>query len=89
MDGYYSLQSMITYGFPIDFIRSNVNVSFSTNYANVPSIFNGVKNRTKELNLIPKIVVGSNISHNLDFTLSYSATLNNIFSSLENSSSSN
>ena len=29
MDGYYSLQSMLTYGFPVDLIRSNVNVSYS------------------------------------------------------------
>lgn len=82
MDGYYSLQSMLTYGFPIDFIRSNINLSLSANYANVPTIFDGIESKTRELNLIPKIIIGSNISNNLDFTASYSAGINKMFSSL-------
>lgn len=88
LDGYYSLQSMLTYGFPVDFIRSNVNFSLSVNYANVPTIFDGVESRTRELNLIPKIIIGSNISKNLDFTASYSAGINKIFSSLDAASQS-
>lgn len=83
LDGYYSLQSMLTYGFPVDFIRSNINFSLSANYANVPTVFDGVESRTRELNLIPKIIIGSNISKNLDFTASYSAGINKMFSSLE------
>lgn len=82
MDGYYSLQAMLTYGFPIDFIRSNINLSLSANYANVPTIFDGIESKTRELNLIPKIIIGSNISNNLDFTASYSAGINKMFSSL-------
>ena len=70
LDGYYSLQSMVTYGFPVDFLRSNINFSLSANYANVPTIFDGVESRTRELNLIPKLIIGSNISKNLDFTAS-------------------
>lgn len=81
LDGYYSLQSMLTYGFPVDWIRSNINISFAANYANVPTLLNGVQSSTRELNLIPKVIIGSNISHNLDFTLSYSATINRLFNS--------
>ncbi len=88
MDGYYSLQSMLTYGFPVDFIRSNVNISLSANYANVPTIFDGIESKTRELNLIPKVIVGSNISKNLDFTASYSAGINKMFSSLNTASGS-
>lgn len=88
MDGYYSLQSMLTYGFPVDLIRSNVNVSLAANYANVPTIFDGVKSYTRELNLIPKLIVGSNISEKLDFTASYSAGINKMFSSLNTTSGS-
>lgn len=83
LNGYYSLQSMLTYGFPVDFIRSNINLSLSANFANVPTIFDGVESRTRELNLIPKIIIGSNISKNLDFTASYSASINKMFSSLD------
>lgn len=81
LDGYRSFQSMLTYGFPADFIRSNINLSLSANYANVPTIFDGVKSQTRELNLIPKIIIGSNISKNLDFTASYAAGINKMFSS--------
>lgn len=83
LDGYYSLQSMVTYGFPVDFLRSNINFSLSANYANVSTIFDGVESRTRELNLIPKLIIGSNISKNLDFTASYSAGINKMFSSLD------
>lgn len=31
---------------------------------------------------MPKVIIGSNISQNLDFTLSYSATINKMFNSL-------
>lgn len=87
MSGYYSLQGLLTYGFPVDFLKSNVNLSVSANYANVPNIFEGVKNNTRELNLIPKIVIGSNISERVDFTLSYSAGMNYAKSDLEGSES--
>lgn len=83
LDGYYSFQSLLTYGFPVDFIRSNINLSLSANYANVPTVFDGVESQTRELNLIPKIIIGSNISKNLDFTASYSAGINKMFSSLD------
>ena len=89
MDGYYSLQSMLTYGFPVDWLRSNVNLSLSANYAHVPTIFNGVTNYTHELTLVPKLVIGSNISEKLDFTMSYSSGINRAFSSLADTHSSN
>lgn len=86
LDGYTSLQSMITYGFPADFIRSNINLSVSANYASIPTIFDGVTSKTKELNIIPKIIIGSNISESLDFTVSYSASFNSAYGSADTSS---
>lgn len=81
--GYYSFQSLITYGFPVDFIRSNLNFSIATNTASVPVIFDGVKSSTNEVNIIPKVVIGSNISTKLDFTLSYSSGINLAYSSAD------
>lgn len=83
LDGYYSLQSMVTYGFPLDFLRSNLNLSLSANYAHTPSIFNGARTNTTSLSLVPKAVLGSNISERVDFTLSYSAGWNRAFSSVD------
>lgn len=89
LDGYYSLQAMLTYGFPLDLIRSNVNLSLAGNYASVPTIFNGVKSNTRELTFVPKVVIGSNISDKLDFTLSYSASINKALSSVTDINTSN
>jgi hypothetical protein len=89
LDGYYSLQAMLTYGFPLDLIRSNVNLSLAGNYASVPTIFNGVKSNTRELTFVPKVVIGSNISDKLDFTLSYSASTNKALSSVADLNTSN
>lgn len=89
LDGYYSLQAMLTYGFPLDLIRSNVNLSLAGNYASVPTIFNGVKSSTRELTFVPKVVIGSNISDKLDFTLSYSASINEALSSVADMNTSN
>lgn len=89
LDGYYSLQAMLTYGFPLDLIRSNVNLSLAGNYANVPTIFNGVKSNTRELTFVPKVVIGSNISDKLDFTLSYSASINKALCSVADLNTSN
>lgn len=89
LDGYYSLQAMLTYGFPLDLIRSNVNLSLAGNYASVPTIFNGVKSNTRELTFVPKVVIGSNISDKLDFTLSYSASINKALSSVADLNTSN
>ena len=89
LDGYYSLQAMLTYGFPLDLIRSNVNLSLAGNYASVPTIFNGVKSNTRELTFVPKVVIGSNISDKLDFTLSDSASINKALSSVADLNTSN
>lgn len=89
LDGYYSLQAMLTYGFPLDLIRSNVNLSLAGNYASVPTIFNGVKSNTRELTFVPKVVIGSNISDKLDFTQSYSASINKALSSVADLNTSN
>ncbi len=89
MDGYYSLQGMLTYGFPVDLLRSNLNFSFAANYTNTPTIFDGVSSFTRDIKLTPKVVIGSNISEKLDFTLTYSAAMNYALSTETDSSDGN
>ncbi|MFI3327959.1 MAG: outer membrane beta-barrel protein [Rikenellaceae bacterium] len=89
MDGYYSLQGMLTYGFPIDFLRSNVNMSMTANYTNTPTIFDEVSSFTRDISLTPKVIIGSNISEKLDFTVTYSAGMNYALSSDSDSSDGN
>lgn len=88
LNGYYSAQAMFTYGLPVDFIRSNLNVSLSANYANVPTIFNSIESYTREFVFVPKVVIGSNISENIDFTATYSASMNKTLSTSADSNDS-
>ena len=86
MSGYYSLQGMLTYGMPVDFLRSNLNLSGAVNYSNIPNIYDGIKNTTRELTFVPKLILSSNISEDLDFTVSYSAGINNAYNTLSDAS---
>ncbi|MFR9566130.1 MAG: outer membrane beta-barrel protein, partial [Rikenellaceae bacterium] len=88
LDGYYSAQAMLTYGFPVGFMKSNINLSASANYSNTPYLYNDEEYTTRDLTLTPKVVIGSNISDKLDFTMSYSAAVNKALNSDEDSTSS-
>ncbi len=76
LSGSWNLNSMITFGFPVDFIKSNLNISSNFGYNQIPSLYNGVKQMTKNYTIMPQAILGSNISDKLDFTLSYSAGYN-------------
>ncbi|MFI3259710.1 MAG: outer membrane beta-barrel protein [Rikenellaceae bacterium] len=85
LDGRYTAQTMVTYGFPVDFIRSNINVSATANISNTPTLYNGEKSETRDLTIVPKVVIGSNISKKFDFTLTYSSSISQALSSAANS----
>ncbi|MFI3304743.1 MAG: outer membrane beta-barrel protein [Rikenellaceae bacterium] len=84
LDGRYTTQAMLTYGFPFDPLRSNINVSLTTSYSNTPTLFNNVLSDTKDLTLAPKVVIGSNISEKCDFTVTYSTAWNQALNDAEN-----
>ncbi|MFH1050697.1 MAG: TonB-dependent receptor [bacterium] len=79
LDNYYNLRSFIAYGFPVNFISSNMNLNVSFMYTKTPGIYNeqteipGVYNE-KQNNSFTKTlslggVITSNISEKFDFTL--------------------
>lgn len=70
-DGYWSLRSFSTYGFPIDPIKTNVNLSGGVSYTQTPGSINDELNIAHAFTSTAGCVLGSNIGPNLDFTLSY------------------
>jgi hypothetical protein len=76
LNGYRSMRSLLAYSFPLTMIQSNINLSGGFNYTRSPGTISGQPNIASTYNLIPGIVVSSNISENLDFSLSYMATKN-------------
>jgi hypothetical protein len=76
LNGYRNVTTFCTYGFPFDLIRTNVNLNLGFNYTRTPGLVNSVPNASNLYAYSPGIVLGSNISENVDFTLSYTANYN-------------
>lgn len=75
-DGYFSLSGLLAYGFPVDLISSNMNLSTMVQYAKVPGFWDEEKafNRTWSWN--SSATVASNISEDVDFILDFNCKYN-------------
>ncbi|MBL7700036.1 MAG: outer membrane beta-barrel protein [Chitinophagaceae bacterium] len=89
LDGYWNLRSFLTLGMPLKFIRSNLNFNAGYSYSNIPGIVNGVSNVSAAQTYNTGAVLASNISENVDFTLSYSANFNRVRNSIQPSLNNN
>ncbi len=82
LDGMWSVNSNFSYGMPVNLFSSNFNVTGGISYSETPSMLSvdGVTwyDNTK-LGMTYRVgaTLGSNISENVDFTLSYNGTLSN------------
>ena len=83
LDGNYSLRSFITYGRPVSWIKSNVNFNLFGSYSRTPSLINDELNYSYAPSLGLGVVVASNISENIDFTISSQTNINWIENSLQ------
>ncbi|MDN5213787.1 TonB-dependent receptor [Fulvivirgaceae bacterium BMA12] len=83
LDGYWNLRSFISFGMPNKLLKSNINLNTGITYTRTPGLINQLENVSKTLNLRQGVVIGSNISQNVDFTLSYTANYNLVNNSLQ------
>ncbi len=77
LDGYRSFRSFLTYGMPVKFIKSNINVNAGFNYSRLPGLANNVSTVTNNYIFNTGLVVASNINEYVDFNVSYNASFNN------------
>ena len=101
LDGYWQLRTHLSYGLPIGFLKSNFNVMAGVIYTKTPSMLGGAvdaatgmisggeRNDTKNMGYDFRAVLGSNISENVDFTLSWNGTYNEATNSLNTDKSKN
>lgn len=68
--GYWDARSFITYGIPLKIIKSNLNFDFSANYSNTPGLINDRNNTSKNTTFRGGVVLSSNVSEKVDFTIS-------------------
>ncbi|MCU7497416.1 MAG: outer membrane beta-barrel protein [Ignavibacteria bacterium] len=89
MDGYVNFRMFSTYGLPVYFLKSNLNLSLSATYSRTPGIINGIKSFSNSTVLGPGLVLASNVGENLDFTVSTRSSINFVKSTLKESSDNN
>ncbi len=94
LDGQWSLRTMLQYGFPISFLKSNFNIMAGVNYSKSPSmvggrydaatgmILDGARNDSENMGYSLRAVLGSNISEKVDFTFSWGGNYNEATNSL-------
>jgi hypothetical protein len=75
-NGYWNLRSFLTYGLPVNIIMANVNLNTGFTYSRTPGIIDGLVNLANTYVVSAGVVVGSNISEDVDFTLSYGGNYN-------------
>ncbi len=87
---YYSNTKLfLTYGMPADFIKSNVNVNGGINYTHTPGLINTVSGYSNNYAPSAGIVISSNVSEKLDFTLAYTGNYNFVRNTLQGAQNNN
>ena len=95
LDGYWNLRTHINFGLPLSFMKCNLNVGAGVNYSIIPSaIYSSegnvvqnildhkfTKNLAKNIGYDASLTLGSNISENIDFTISWRGTYNQAWNS--------
>lgn len=83
LDGNYSARSFLTYAQPLKLLKTNLNLNAGVNYNRIPAIINSLNNFANNYTLNGGFVAGSNISENIDFTLSTNGAYNIVRNTLQ------
>jgi hypothetical protein len=82
LENAYNVRGFVTLGIPFKPLKSNFNLNTNLGYMASPGLINNQVNYSNNTSISQGIVVGSNISENVDFTLSYTFNFNNVENSL-------
>lgn len=89
LDGNWSVRTFANYGSPIKAIKTNVNINSGLNYSRMPGLINQQLNVSDNYALSQGIVLSSNVSTKLDFTLAFNGNYNIVRNSLQPTLNSN
>ena len=98
LDGYYSLRTHVSLGVPLSFMKCNLNIMGGVSYNRIPSaiyitpesgnVLQNIIDHKYQTNLAnnigydARVTLGSNISENLDFTVSWNGTYNQAWNTI-------
>ncbi len=69
LDGYWNVRGFVTFGRPLRLLKSNLNFNISADFTRQPGEVNGNINYARNTRLGLGLVLSSNISKNVDFTI--------------------
>ena len=98
LDGYFSVRTHVSLGVPLSFMKCNLNIMGGVSYSRIPSaiyvtpesgnVLDNIVNHNYRTNLAnnigydARVTLGSNISENLDFTVSWNGTYNQAWNTI-------
>ncbi len=82
VDGYVTARSFMSYGMPMAYIKSNLNLNLLANFSRTPGLINGKINYANSPSFGGGFVISSNISPAVDFTVSTNSSYNFVRNSL-------
>ena len=74
LNGYWNVRMFFTYGFPFSLLESTLNLNAGVTFTRSPAEVNSIRSAGNAVAISSGFVLGSNISENFDFTLSYSGS---------------
>jgi hypothetical protein len=83
LNGYLNINSLVSYGMPINKIKSNLNFNLSAGFSKTPSIVNDVRNEAFTPTYGLGIVWSSNLSKVWDFTISTQTNFTEQYNSVQ------
>lgn len=82
MNGYWNARTYITYGFPVQKIKSNINVNSGIVLGSTPSQLRGLNNSSQNQSINLGLVWSTNISSQIDIQAQYNTSYNRVFNSI-------
>ncbi|MEO0474306.1 MAG: outer membrane beta-barrel protein, partial [Bacteroidota bacterium] len=83
LDGSWNTSAFMTIGRLVNKIKTNVNLNLSGSFQRTPGLLNGIENNTNTSTLGVGLVLSSNISEKVDFTISSRTNINNTVNSFQ------
>ncbi|MBP7809590.1 MAG: TonB-dependent receptor [Bacteroidia bacterium] len=83
LDGYYNLRFFFNYSFSLKKLKSNLNINAGCNYNNVPALINNETNYSNTTAPSLGLVLSSNVSEQIDFTISSNSSYNDVVNSIQ------
>jgi hypothetical protein len=83
LNGDWSARSFATYSLPVKSIKTNFNINAGLSYSRTPAIINSLSNFADNYTINAGVVAGSNISEDVDFTLSTNGAYNIVQNTLQ------